>query len=206
VNINQIRRSMLTLWLRGVRLPLTIAETVVRRGHHKDAWPPALAFAQFEGAVKDTVGRVTRDDTLIELAALQRAEVAERRRAIALEAEAASTTAAVREDMEAEKARLAKRRAESDRRSREQEARVEADRQEAKRALEQRSARRRSAANASAASKAKVIDRAATGADATRLRKNAQALRAKERAVAAQGTVLALDKAVRAKKATRRTG
>jgi hypothetical protein len=197
---------MLTLWLRSVRWPLTVAETVVRRGDAKRAWPPALAFEMFEGAVKDVVGRITRDDTLVELAALQRAEVAQRRRAVALENEAASTRTEVQQDVEAEQARLAERRTEAQRRSQEQEARAEADRQKAKRALEQRNARKRSAAKAKAATTAKRIDEEATAAEAARLRKNAQALRAKEKAVAAQGKVLDLDKAVRAKRAARRTG
>jgi hypothetical protein len=203
--MNQIRRSALTVWLRSVRLPLTLVETVVRR-RDNGAWPPALAFGMFEGTVKDVVGRITRDDTLIELAALQRAEVAQRRRAMILEAEATSTTVAVREEAEANEARLAVQRKEADRRSREREAQAEADRQKAKRAVDQRSVKRRAAAKATAATRATAIDQDATSADAVRLRKNAQALRAKEKAVAARGKVLDLDKAVRARKSARRTG
>jgi hypothetical protein len=206
VNVNQIRRWTLTLWLRSVRLPLTAAEAILHRGDDKGAWPPALAFDMFEGTVKQVVGRITRDDVLLELAALQRAEVAERRRGVALEVEATSTSVAVRQDAEAEEARLAEQREDADRRAREREARAEADRQKAKRAVDERSARKRAAARATATTRAKAVDRKATSADAVRLRKNAQALKAKQKAVAAQGKVLDLDKAVRARKAARRTG
>ena len=206
MNVNQIRRSMLSLWLRSVRMPLTVAETIVRRGNDNRAWPPALAFEMFEVSVKDAVGRVTRDDLLVELAALQRAEVAQRRRAVALEVEATSTRVAVLQDVEADEARFAEQRKEADRRARAREARAEADRQKAKRVVDERSAKKRAAATATATARTKAIDRQATSADAVRLRKNAQALRAKKKAVAAQGNVLNLDKAVRARKTARRTG
>jgi hypothetical protein len=206
VNISRIRRSTLTLWLRSVRLPLTIVETVVRRGDDNGAWPPALAFGMFEGTVMDAVGRITRVDALIDMAALQRAEVAQRRRAIVLEGEATSTSTEVREEAEAKEVRLTEQRNEANLRSREREADAEADRQKAKQALDQRSARKRAAAKATTANRAKAIDQEATNADAARLRKNAQALRAKEKAVAAQGKALDLDKAVRARKTARRTG
>jgi hypothetical protein len=206
VNVNQIRRWTLTMWLRGVRLPLTVAETIFHRADDNGAWPPALAFEMFEGTVKDVVGRMTRDEVLVELAALQRAEVSERRRAVALDVEATSTSVAVREDADAEKARLAEQRKQAARRARDREARAEADRQEAKRAVDERSGRKRAAARATAATRAKATDREAASADAVRLRKKAQALKAKQKAVTAQGKVLDLDKAVRARKAARRTG
>ncbi len=205
MNVNQLRRWTLTLWLRSVRLPLTVAETVLRRGDDNATWPPVLAFEMFEGSVRDVVGQLTGDDVLVELGALQRAQVAERRRAAALEVGAASTRVAVRQDTEADKARLAEQRKDADRRKREREARAEADRQKAQRAVEERSARKRAAARATATTTTKAIDREATSAEAARLRKNAQALKAKQKAVGAQGKVLDLDKAVRARKAARRT-
>lgn len=206
MNINQINRWTLRMWLRGVRFPLTVVETVVRRGDDMAPWPPALAFEMFEGKVNEAVGRITRDDTLLEMASLQRAEVALRRQAMALESHASSTIVDVERTAEAEKARLDRRREAADQRSRARKAQAEAERKEAQRALNERTANKRSATKATAATRAKTIDRRATKADAERLRTTAQALRAKTKAVAGQGKVLKLDKAVRAKKAARRAG
>src|SRR5689334_18444552 len=82
MNVNEIRRWSLDLWLQSVRFPLTMTETVI--GRDDGTWPPAIAFETFEGTVKGFVGRVMHDDTLVELARLQRAEISQRRRSVEL--------------------------------------------------------------------------------------------------------------------------
>ena len=44
MDIDQIRRDAFSLWLRGIRLPLTAAEATVKRGQDATSWQPALAF------------------------------------------------------------------------------------------------------------------------------------------------------------------
>ena len=95
MDIDQIRRDALSLWLRGIRLPLTVAEATVKRGQDTTSWPPALAFEKTEAAIKAFVGGIVRDDTLIGAANLQRAEVAQREEALAKRAEAEATRAEV---------------------------------------------------------------------------------------------------------------
>lgn len=202
--LHQIRRRSLDLWLQSVRLPLTLTEAVVRRGDENESWPPAVAFATFEGTVKEVVGRMTHDDTLVELANLQRAEITQRRRAAELRAESAATVDETRREAEEEQARLERQREQADEQTRQAQRQAEIDRQNAKRALERTTATKRTANKATAAARAKTIDKAATKAEADRLRKESQALRAKKQAVKAQGEVVELDKAVRAKKTTRR--
>lgn len=77
---------------------------IVRRTDTSESWPPAIAFATFEGTVKEVVGRITHDDTLVELADLQRAEITQRRLAADLNAEAASTAADTRREAQDEQA------------------------------------------------------------------------------------------------------
>jgi hypothetical protein len=204
VDVNQIRRQSLGLWLKTVRFPLTLTETFVRRGDGTESWAPALAFATFEGTVKEVVGRITGDDTLVGLAKLQRAEITQRRRAVELHTEAATTVAETRRAAEDQRAQLERQREEADERSREAARQVEFDRENARRAVERGTATKRTANKATAATRAKTIQKAAAKADSDRLRKEGQALRAKKQAVAAKAEVVDLDKAVRAKKATRR--
>lgn len=204
MDVKEIRRGSLDLWLKYVRIPLTVTETLVRRSVDTESWPPAMAFATFEGNVKEMVGRITHDDTLVELANLQRAEITQRRRAVELDAEATASLTETRRDAENDRARLEGQREEAEERSRQAARQVEIDRDNAKRALEHETATKRTANRTAAATRAKTIDKAATKADADRLRRQGQALRAKKQAVAAQADVAALDKAVQAKKTTRR--
>jgi colicin import membrane protein len=203
VNVNEIRRWSLDLWLQTVRLPLTMTEVVIR---HRDdgTWPPAMAFETFEGTVKGFVGRVTHDDTLVELARLQSAEITQRRRSHELQAEATAVDAGASREAAEQQEMLERDRKVADEQAREAKRQVEADRDHAKRALEERTAKKRAANRAAAATRSTTIEREATKADANRLRKDAAALGAKKPAVAAQGEVLKLDKAVRAKKTNRR--
>jgi hypothetical protein len=204
VNVNQLRKRSLTLRLEMVRLPLTMTEAVLRPRADHATWPPAMAFATFEGTVKAVVGRLTRDDALVESANLQRAELTQRRRAVTFRSDADSIAAEARRDAEDEQARLERRREETDQQRRVANRKLEEDRQTAKRAIDDRTAKKRSANKTAAATRTKAVNKTAARADAERLRKDAQALRAKKRAVAAAGKARNLDKAVRAKKTARR--
>jgi hypothetical protein len=203
MNVNEIRRWSLDLWLQSVRLPLTMTEAVVRRDDN-GTWAPSMAFDTFEGTVKGFVGRLTHDDTLVEIARLQRAEISQRRHSVELQAEAESVDAQARRDAAEQREALARDRKAADEQARAAKRRLEAEREEAKRALEARTAKKRTANRTTAAARESTIQREATKADANRVRKDAAALRAKKAAVAAQGEVLELDKAVRAKKTNRR--
>ena len=204
MNVNEIRRCSLDLWLQIVRLPLTMTEVVIRRRDDDGTWPPAMAFETFEGTVKGFVGRVTHDDTLVELARLQSAEITQRRRSHELQVEATAVAAGASREAAEQQEMLERDRKVANERAREAKRQLEADRDHAKRALEERTAKKRAASRAAAATRSRTIEREATKADANRLRKDAAALRAKKPAVAAQGEVLKLDKAVRAKKTNRR--
>jgi hypothetical protein len=204
MDIDQIRRDTLNLWLRGVRLPLTAVEAVTKQD--AASWPPALAFSEGEATVKRFVGRLTGDQVLVGLANLQRAEVLQRREALALQADAVATREEARREAEADQAELERRRQQAEARAAERERKAEEDRRRAEAEVARKEADAKAAARKQAGTRQDAIDAAATKAEAARLRKEQQALRSKEQAVAAQRNVLDLDDKVRAKKAARKAG
>jgi len=206
MDVAKIRRDALNMWLQGVRFPLTAVQRVVAPADEGASWPPAIAFGRFEATVKDVVGRLTGDEVLLGLANLQRTEAAKREEAIEKRAAAERTRAEARakaREAEAELDRERRAAAERDRRREEEIAERE---REAKALAARRASAKRTTAEKVATTRQKAVDSAAQQAEATRLRKEERALRAKAAAVEAEGEILDLDKAVRAKKAVRKTG
>jgi len=205
MEIDQIRRDALGLWLRGVRLPLTAVERLARP-EEAASWPPAVAFAKGEAAVKGLVGRLTGDQVLIGVANLQRAEVSQRQQVVAKQLEAEATRAEARLAGDVREAGLERQRQQAEQRAQDRQQKLEQDKRAAEQRVAQRAAKKQAVARKQAAARQNAIDAQATKAEAGRLRKEAQALQAKKRAVEAQGAVLDLDKAIRTKKAARRAG
>lgn len=203
--INQISRQALGLWLKGLRLPLTAAERIARPSDAA-TWPPAVAFTKVEAGVNGFVGTLTRDQTLIGLANLQRAEVEQREKAAAKAAEADETLAAAKQRAEAEEAELERQRDQAERRAAEREQQAEHEAQAAAERVEREASKKKAAARKQSAARKSAVETQAAKSETVRLRKEAEALEKKEQAVKAEGTVLDLDKAVRAKKAARKVG
>ena len=206
MDIEEIRRDALSLWLRSVRIPLTIAEAGLKRGQDTTGWGPTLAFEKAEAAIKSFVGTLVHDHTLVASANLQRAEVVHRQEALAKRADAAGTRADVRRQAKADEERLEAERQHAEEAAAQRTQRLEDDRRRADQNVTKTAARKRAATRQQAAARADASDKAATKAEAVRLRKEADALRAKERAVQAQGEALQLDRKVQAKKAARKAG
>ncbi|MDQ1397802.1 MAG: hypothetical protein QOG64_3061, partial [Acidimicrobiaceae bacterium] len=85
MDIQEINRFFVRTSLQAARLPLQAAEAVLHRGDQTDEWPPSLAFDGFEASVKQIVGSVLRDKTLVEEGRLEQAKVAQLRKAAELE-------------------------------------------------------------------------------------------------------------------------
>ena len=201
-----LRHSALDLWLKGVRLPLTAVEAVAVRGSDTSAWRPAIAFEKVEATVKDAVGRITRDEELVGLARLQRAEVAKREEALVKRDVATSLREESRRAALAERAEIEERRDAAEERAQAREDRLEEERAAAARQAEAKASKKKAAAKKAAESRKEATARKATKVKAEQLREEADSLRVKEQAVEARGDVLELDAAVRAKKAARRAG
>ena len=201
---NQIPHRALALGLWTARLPLTVAEKVLARGHDTSAWPPVVLFDKIEAGVKEVVGRVTHDQTLRSAAVLQRAEVSKREEASHARARAAEVELDAEARAEARRAQLDAERDEIDAADADGERQIEEAGREAHQRAARGAAARRSAARTTAAKRKQAIDRRAARADAARLSSEADALKAKERAVTARGKALELDGAVQAKRSARR--
>lgn len=201
---NQIPRDALALGLCTARLPLTVAEKVLARGHDTSTWPPVVLFDKVEAGVKEVVGRVTHDETLRSSAHLQRAEITKRDEASFARARAAEVEMDAEARAEARRAELDAERDEVDAADAEGERQIEEAEREARQRGAREAAAKRSATRTTAAKRKQAVDRRAARADAARLSSEADALKAKERAVKARGKALELDGAVHAKKSARR--
>lgn len=99
MQVQQLPGKVVGTYLHALRLPVSAAEMVLRRGHHDDAWGPALAFDSFGANVKKLVGSIVGDTQLAEQARLEQAEVTQSRRAALLEAEAEARKARADADL-----------------------------------------------------------------------------------------------------------
>ncbi|MDP9442336.1 MAG: hypothetical protein M3P34_09235, partial [Actinomycetota bacterium] len=79
VYIRQLPRTVVGTYLQALRLPISLAETVLRRGSDADPWAPALVFDSFGANVKQFVGSVVGDPELANQGRLQQAKVTELR-------------------------------------------------------------------------------------------------------------------------------
>ena len=204
MKIQEVPRTAVNGWLQLVRLPLTTFEAVARRGRDNDAWPPAIAFEQAEVAVKETFGRLVRDDELVAQARVQRAKVGELQRALAKEAEAARKAEQAELSFAETEERLERQKDEVARQAQKREQELERQKAEAKRKVEQDAARKKSTSKKASATRKKAVDKQAKAAERRRLQSEADALAEQQRAMAAKGEVVELDEAAERAKARRR--
>jgi hypothetical protein len=207
MQVTQIPRQAVHFGLWGARLPLTVADRVLTGGQEDTAtWLPNLAFDKFEAGVKDIVGRATRDDTLLTAARLQRAEITR------LESARAARVHATKVVDDAEAAAQARREELDGQREAVEAAADEGERRidDAAREAEQRAAKqaeaKRSATRTTAAKRRQAVSKQAARTDVQRARSQGEALRTEKGAVRARGKALELDRAVQAKKSSRRSG
>jgi hypothetical protein len=205
MRIDQIPRNALELGLRGARLPLTVAETVLARGQDTSSWPPVLLFDKVEAGMKDIVGRATHDEALQAAAQLQRAEVAKREEALVRRTKAVEVAAGAAARADDRREQLGSEREALDAESAERTQQIEEAEREAHERAAREAAAKRSATRTTAAKRKKAVATQAARSDADRLRSEAEALRVEEASVEARGEALELDRAVEAKKAERRS-
>jgi hypothetical protein len=202
--IQAIPRTLVRNYLQAVRLPLTVAESVLKRGQDTEDWGPTMAFDALEATVLQKVGSFLKDEDLVTQGRLAEARVTQLRRAAALEAEAE----AKRTEADAEY----RERIETDEQRRKRIA-AEADQRE--NAVAQEAARKKAAADAKArqqqeasrkieAAQEKAISKQERAARRTRIEAEAEALADEQRAAAAEGAVLDLDAALRTTMAVRK--
>jgi dTMP kinase len=203
MQITTVPRTIVKTWLSGVRLPLTAVEKVTGHTELDQAWAPTLLFETFEAKAKKTLGKVLRDDELVEESVLQQAKVAELRRAAELEAEAAELRAKADAELEERREQAEQRREQVEQQAQQREQQILAEKQAEQRRIDEETRRKQAAAARADALREKSVVAKERSAKTTRLAEEQAALKQRKEAVQAAGTATALDRALEAKKAQR---
>ncbi len=201
-------RTGINLWLRALRLPLTGVEAVVHRDGDAQ-WPPSIAFEGFEASVREQAGRVLRDERLLQQAQLQRAEVAQRRRALEQQQEAARKATEADQRFQAEQQAAQEQKQRAEREAAQKKARLERERQEAERKAAERLAAKEAAQQEAAEKRDRAVRATERAAKAKRLDVEDNVLAKQDQAVKARAGSRQLKQqaeATKARRQTRRTG
>jgi hypothetical protein len=201
-------RTGVDLWLRALRLPLNGVEAVVHRDGDAQ-WPPSIAFEGFEAAVREHTGRFLRDERLLQKAQLQRAEVAQRRRALEQQEEAARKAAEADQRFQAEQQAAEQQRQRAERDAAQRKARLERERQETERKAAERLAAKEAAQQEAAEKRDRTVRSTERAARTKRLDVEDAVVAKQEQAVRARAGSRQLKEqaeATKARRQTRRTG
>jgi colicin import membrane protein len=204
MQIQEIPRNVVKGYLRAARLPLTAAESVLRRGQETEDWAPTMAFEGVEANVKQVLGSLLRDEKLVEEGRLSQAKLAQLRKAAELEAVAqqhkvqADAEYQQRRQADEQRARQVEQQADA------REAAVKRQQAEDKRRVEAEARRKEEAAAKAQEATDKAIAKQERAARATRIAAEQEALAEERNAVAAKADVIELDKKLDATKAARK--
>ena len=208
MDVLTLPRTSIDLWLRAVRLPLSGVEAVVHRDGDAQ-WPPSIAFEGFEAAVREQAGRLLRDERLLQKAQLQRAEVAQRRRALEHQQEAAQKAAEAERRFQAEQQAAEQQRQRAEREAEQRAVRLERERQEAERRTQQQLEAKEQAQQEAAEKRSRAVRSTERAARTKRLDVEDKVLTKEEQAVRAREGSRQLKQqaeATKARRQARRTG
>jgi hypothetical protein len=193
MKLDELPRKAVLGYLELARYPLTAAERAL--GRTEGTWAPTLAADRFQARIKETAGRLLKDDVLVADAKLQTTALDERIKAAQAEAEAER----IRRQADAQ---LRK----------EQRAIAEAKREVAKRdelrerAVETQVKNEKAAVRATAANREKVVAQREKTAKRASLDKEATALNEERAAAEAKAEVLELEDKLNGVEAARKSG
>lgn len=191
--LQRIPRTIVCTWLRAARLPLDAVETVVRRGHHDNEWPPTIAFDSFEATVKQVAGSLFGDNELAQEGQVAQARVAQLRKATELDAVAEHRKADADAEFQHRREADEQRREEVQKEADQRQAVLERERTEKKRRADNEDARKRNQAAQVETIEEKIVESEDRAARATRISAERDALQHERKAVAAKGRVTELE-------------
>lgn len=203
--LNSPVRTLVTGYLKVLRLPLTAVEPVLRRGDRSEPWGPALAFDSFGAQVKGWTGSLLHDDELRRQAEFDRARITQLRRATTLETEAQARRAEADQER-AERDQAAKREAEQARQqAAERKEQLESQEEAAQERVQQQTAERKEQVAKTEQARKSRVDKKARTAETERLAEERIALRERKDALDAEDKAQGLEQATRAARARRRS-
>jgi hypothetical protein len=202
MQLQEIPRTTVRTYIQAARLPLTAAAAILRRGNQED-WPPILAFETFGAGVKQIVGFVVRDETLVHEGRLAQAKVAQLRKADKLELIAEQQKAEADDEFNERREADEQRRQDVERQATEREAELKRQKTEARRRAADKVRKQAEAVRQTQAATQKAVDKQRRAARSTRVSAERQALAKERRAAAAKGDIARLDEALEVTKAMR---
>ncbi|HZU79927.1 MAG TPA: hypothetical protein VE991_08415 [Acidimicrobiales bacterium] len=194
VAITEFPRALVRQGLRGLRLPLEVAETVARRAgvDIDETWLPAVAYEGFEADAKRLLGSLLRDDELIQDGRRQRARAAELRQAMSLQALAEGTRARADARLKARRQAATEQREAISEAAQEQEQKVREQRARAKGRVRREAEGRKRAVEEIEAERDEAVNEIEREARRRQLAEETAALEKERRAVEAKGRARAL--------------
>lgn len=202
-----IPRQVVRLSLRGIRLPIALAEHLTERaGFDISSLSPITAYDSVEAQAKMAIGRVLGDEALIREGEQQEKSVRHRQGAefLSERADEMREEADERLDERAERAERSRRQVhrQADQRREEIHEQEEAARREA----EEKARKREEAVRQAEKVREKALEAKERQAELERIQAEAEALEKESEAVEAERVVTAIDEHLEAKKSARRNG
>jgi hypothetical protein len=172
--------------------------------HNNEVWPPTLAFEGFEAGVKQVVGALMRDSSLVDEGRVQQAKIGELRRAAELELKAAQTRAQADAELRDKREQLDREAARATEQARQEAQQLEREVVEAKREVDAKVERVERVITKVEDQREKQIAAAERRARLETLTDESAALQKTRKAVASAERVDALASAVETKKSQRK--
>jgi len=202
--VRAVPRTVVGTYLKAARVPLHLAVRVTGQADN-DAWPPALAFDRFEVGVHTMVGSLLKDDALLEQARVQRARVAQLRKAVDLRTVAEQERQLADAELHRTQRQAEEQREEVERQAAQREQEVERQAQQRRQAVEQKAATKAAAVRRTQTAQEKAIARQERAAKQQALGKEVEALAKTKDALKAQETTMLVEDAIEGSKAARKS-
>jgi hypothetical protein len=164
-----------------------------------------LLFERFEAFVRDRIGSVLQNDDLLEQASLQRAEIAQRTKAMRKRVEAERRTADGDAALDEKMSRASQRERDIEKQAAEREAKLQRERAAAEQRVARQAATKRAEADEVGEQRERQVAAKARTAKARQLTAEEKALAERERALQAQTRKDNLDAEMKATKARRKS-
>jgi hypothetical protein len=201
--MRDVPRSAVRASLWATRLPLTVVEAL--RGDRAGTWTPVLVFDGVAATVREFAGGVLRDDELVQAGRMERARVAELKRATELEATAIATRQHADAELEEQRSRAEQERERAARQTRARKAALQREREQERAEVEETAEVLEDSVRETEAKTKEQLAKQQRATRKARLQAEREVLQDERRAVAAEGAAVDADRELRATKAARRS-
>lgn len=201
-----VSRTTLDLWFRAVETPLGFAARLTGRNTDQAGGQLLEILEGAEAGIEERIGRLLRDETLVQRAGMRRTKLAEQARAEQLRDAAEVERREADRRLSTQRQRAEKQRDQVAEQAERRKQQAEKDRAAAKRRADKQAAARKTQAAKAEQAAEEVIETRAREERKQALAREAQALDTASQAVDAGKRIDALDAALEASKEERRTG